>query len=209
MLPCLITAGATRNPVDAIRYLSAGASGQTGVTMAQRLAAHGCTVTLLGSVEALLRAPTPQQFVCEEYGSTRDLMARMERWSRAHPMGVILHSAAVGDYEARTTATKIPSGRPELVLSLTPAPKILDAIRGWEHHGPLVSFKAASPETTDEALTQIARAQLERTRSDLVFANVIGRTSADVQLVSATDVLHFPTRSSAIDALLAWVLARP
>ncbi len=208
MLSCLITAGATRNPVDAIRYLSAGASGQTGVTMAQRLTAHGVAVTMLGSIEAMLRAGPSGDFVCEEYGSTRDLMARMERWSRAHPTGVILHSAAVGDYEAQTTATKIPSGRAELVLTLTPAPKILDAIRSWGHRGPVVSFKAASPETTDEALTHIARAQLERTRSDLVFANVIGRTTANVQLVSATDVRHFTTRKSAIEALVEWVLAQ-
>ena len=32
----LITAGATRNPLDAIRYLSAHATGRTGVDLAQR-----------------------------------------------------------------------------------------------------------------------------------------------------------------------------
>ncbi|MEN9786901.1 MAG: / pantothenate metabolism flavoprotein, partial [Pseudomonadota bacterium] len=54
--PLLLTAGATRNRVDAIRYLSAHATGQTGVALARRLSGHGLDVHLLGSVEACLRA---------------------------------------------------------------------------------------------------------------------------------------------------------
>ena len=46
MIPALITAGATRNPVDAIRYLSAGATGSKSVdecamAIVESLAAKG------------------------------------------------------------------------------------------------------------------------------------------------------------------------
>jgi len=210
MSSCLITAGATRNPVDAIRYLSAHASGRTGVTVAGSLDEHGISAHLLGSGEALLRQQLSAHPAVrtEEYRSTRDLMSRMKAWVTAHPTGVVVHSAAVGDYEAVTRASKIKSGASELSLTLRPTPKILDHLRGWGLTGPLVSFKAASPETTDAQLIDIARAQLDRSGSDLVFANIIGRTTAGVYLVEAHQSRTFDQRGDAISALVRWLQAR-
>lgn len=195
----LITAGATRNPVDAIRYLSAHSSGRTGVAIAEALSAHH-PVKLMGSPEALLRAKG-LPIEAEAYSSTRDLMARVQRFAEAWPDGAIVHAAAVGDYEAEPEAGKIPSGQDSLVLRLRRAPKILDAIRGWGFRGRLVSFKAAAPGTSPEQLVDIARAQLRRTGSDLVFGNVIGALGASVILVSERDARPFTDRAQAIQAL--------
>ncbi len=197
----LITAGATRNPVDAVRYLSASSSGRTGVALADALVARGHDVLLLGSEEALLRAPHLRG---EVYGSTRDLMARMARWVRANPRGAVLHASAVGDYEVEALATKIRSGQDTLTLTLRPTPKIADHVRGWGLTGPFVTFKAASPETTDAELEAIARAQRVRTGSDRVFANVLGRLGELVLLVG-DEAMRFADRGAAIDALAAWV----
>ena len=200
MRPVLISAGATRNPVDAIRYLSAHASGRTGVEIGRALQARGAAVRLLGSPEACLRAegglPT------EPYGSTRDLMARMLTWLQAHPDGVVIHSAAVGDYEVQAADDKLPSGREELVLRLRPTPKILDALKPAAPGCRVVSFKAASPETTGDGLVQIARAQLRRTGSDLVFANTIGQLGTTATLVDADDATAYADRGAAITALI-------
>jgi phosphopantothenoylcysteine synthetase/decarboxylase len=196
--PVLVTAGATRNPVDAIRYLSARSTGATGSALAARLS-RSCDTTLLGSAEALLRAaPGPSP---EEYGSTRDLMARMQAWVQSHPGGLIVHSAAVGDYEADTLAGKIPSGQPELVLRLRPAPKIIDQLKHWDPTLRLVSFKAADPATTEPELEQIARRQLQRTGSELVFANVLGRLGQLVLLVGPAHTDRYTDRGEAIAAL--------
>ncbi len=200
MADVLVTAGATRNPLDAIRYLSAHASGRTGVHLAERLAgAH--RVHLLGSAEACLRASPHLQ--TEEYTSTRDLMARMETWCRAHPQGRVVHSAAVGDYEAPPRPDKIPSGQASITFTLTPTPKIVDHIRTWSPDVFLVSFKAADPSVDLAGLGAIARAQLIRTGSDLVFANTLGRIDRDVLLVRRDATDHYPDRREAIDALLA------
>lgn len=202
MRHALITAGATRNPIDAIRYVSAHATGRTGVEVARRLRDRH-DVLLLGSGEACLRGP---DLPCEEYTSTRDLMGRMERHARAHPDGVIVHSAAVGDYEAQAVATKIPSNQPELVIRMTPGPKILDHLRAWAPDCFLVSFKAASPEVGADELEAIARAQLRRTHSDLVFANRLGALQ-EVLLVGATHTERHTERGSAITALIAAIHA--
>ena len=195
----LITAGATRNPIDAVRYLSARSSGRTGVFLAERLHAAGHEVGLLGSAEALLRT----SLVGEEYGSTRDLMARMERAVRERPDVALIHACAVGDYEmAGESTSKIESGRDELVLRMRPTPKIADHVREWGHRGLYVTFKAASPGTCDEELVQIAEAQLARTGSDFVFANVLGRLGERVAIIGGHGARWFDDRKMALESLL-------
>ena len=198
----LITAGATRNPVDAIRYLSAHATGATGATLSRAIAAQGGTPWLLGSAEARLRAP---EIAGEEYFGTRDLMARMEAWIRAHSHGAVVHSSAVGDYElAAPLKEKIPSGLASMTLTLVPAPKIADQVRGWGLQGPYVTFKAAPPGTSDEDLVGIASRQRARVRCDRVFANVLGRTDVGVWLVG-DEAVRYERREDAVAALIRWL----
>ena len=206
MRAALVTAGATRNPVDAIRYLSAGATGTTGIRLARGLVGAHPT-GLLGSVEACLRAQA-EAFpgTIEVFGSTRDLMAKMEQHLRAKPGGILVHSAAVGDYEAGAVATKIPSGQPELLLRLYPAPKIIDHVREWDADVYLCSFKAGSPEWSDDRLEAVARAQLERTTSQIVFANRLGALDTSCMLLDDAGTRRFTTRDAALSYLLARLL---
>lgn len=201
MRSILITAGATRNPIDAMRCITAGSSGATGVALAFALAgALGrSAVTLLGSPEAILRAGDAVD--TEPFGSTRDLMARMQRWVAAHPGGIVVHAAAVGDYEAPPFAGKLSSGAAELTITLRPTPKIVDHLKGWDPTMFLVSFKAAPPDTDAAQLRAIAAAQAARTGSDLVFANVLGRLGEDVQLVRPDAAERFAERAAGLDAL--------
>lgn len=204
MRPVLISAGATRNPIDAIRYISSFSTGTTGAWLGRALAGAGRDVHLLGSAEALSRAP---ELNGEEFWSTLDLMARMKRWVEANPGGLVIHAAAVGDYQAETSASKLPSGQPELVLRLHPTPKIVDHLKRWDSSLFLVSFKAAPPETDDHALTQIAARQLAHTASDLVFANVLGRLATGVQIVRPDGPTRYERRDEAMQALLSALLA--
>ena len=200
----LITAGATRNPLDAVRLLTANATGRTGVAIATRLRDQGHEVHVLGSPEAVLRAEATG-ISAEEYGSTTDLMRRMEEWVRTHPNAAVIHSAAVGDYQLPAATdpsqTKIPSGQDRLQLELVRAPKIADHLRGWGLSGFYVTFKAASPTTSDAELREIAAAQRARTGCDLVFANVLGRIEHGIWLVGEPST-HFETRGAAISGLV-------
>jgi len=201
--PVLVTCGATRNPLDAIRFISAFSTGRTGGAVAAALSERGHAVHVLGSAEALLRLSDPA-LTREEYRSTRDLMARMETWVRANPGGIVVHATAVGDYEADPAeqARKIPSGQDEIVLRLRRTPKIADAVTGWDPSCRLVTFKAAGPGTTPASLVDIARKQLTRTGSALVFANVIGALSSSVILVGPELHTPCPDRGAAIAALV-------
>ncbi len=202
MRPVLVTAGATRNPIDVMRFISAHSSGRTGAQIAGALSECGAEVHLLGSPEALLRASGVET---AEYTSTRDLMTKMETWVRQNPEGVVVHACAVGDYEFADAGTqKLPSKQNSLTITLTPTPKIADSVRGWGLIGPFVTFKAASPETTDKALVEIAMAQRQRVGCDRVFANVIGRLNSRVAIVG-DGVEWYEARQEAIEALVTWL----
>jgi phosphopantothenoylcysteine decarboxylase/phosphopantothenate--cysteine ligase len=183
-----------------MRFLSARSSGRSGIWLTDRLPG----AQLLAGAEAHLRAgPRPD---LEEFGSTKDLLVRMERWIKTNPTGVIVHAAAVGDYAVEDPSGKIPSGQPELVLRLRPTPKILDRIHGWAPEARIVSFKAAPPETERDELVRLAEAQRVRTHSDIVFANVLEALDR-VAIVDARGAEHFHERGPALEALLTRIRA--
>jgi phosphopantothenoylcysteine decarboxylase/phosphopantothenate--cysteine ligase len=202
MRPVLITAGATRNRIDAMRFISADSSGRTGAHIAEALGSEG--LVFLGSPEACLRLPAG--FQTATYSDTMDLMGRMEDWVRAHPTGLVVHAAAVGDYMLdfgdAQAQTKRPSGQAVLRLELVPTPKIVDQITRWSKDVFLVSFKAAPPGSTPQDLERMARSQQQRTRSQLVFANTIGRLGSEVLLIEGSTAHTHASRSSALEHLL-------
>ncbi len=205
MLDVLVTAGATRNPIDAMRFLSARSSGRTSVAIARHLAGVGCRVTLMGSPEALLRGADLPGI---EFGDTHDLMAKMKAWVLAHPGAAVVHACAVGDYElASPDKGKISSEMDELVLRLRPTPKIADHVKVWDPSAVLVTFKAAPPETDAEELIRVCRAQLARTHSDLVLGNVIGALAVTTTLVDEDGSEAFDDRDAALRTLAARVRA--
>jgi len=135
-------------------------------------------------------------------------MALMKQWIMVNPNAAVIHAAAVGDYECPSPPqAKIESGRPELVLRLSPTPKIIDHLHRWSPNLSIFSFKAAPPKTTDVDLIDIAQRQLDRTGSVAVFANVIGRLEDRLLIVDATGPQWYDTRHAALNALLGRVAA--
>lgn len=200
----LITAGATRNPIDSMRCITANSSGQTGTYIAHHLVAHGMDCTLMGSNLALLQPNCPDKTI--EFTSTRDLLTKMKSWILEHPHGIIVHAAAVGDFEVpATNKGKIASGG-SITLDLQPTPKIVDEIKIWSEHARLVSFKAAAPNSTQEQLQSIALKQLKRTKSDLIFANVLDNLNNNILLLSESQSTWFEKRSDGINALINAIL---
>ena len=197
----LMTAGATRNPIDSMRYISANSSGQSGAWLVEQLNDYG-TVHLMGSPEALLRCRLP--VTKQVFGSTDDLMSKMQAWVERYPSGIVVHAAAVGDYAVADAdeSVKFPSGEQGLSLHLEPTPKILDAIRGWSESVRIVSFKAAAPNTSKADLEAIAIAQATRSDSAIIFGNTIGSLGSEVLIVDQGQVGWYPSRPLGMAALV-------
>ncbi len=202
--PVLVTAGATRNPIDSMRSITANSTGKTGISIAKRLLEAHMDCTLFGSNVALLQPHCPTSKL--EFFSTRDLLQKMKVWILENPTGIVIHTAAVGDFElAEADAGKIASGQ-SITLSLQPTPKIVDQIKTWSANLSLISFKAAAPNTTPHDLEMIAGKQCARTHSDLVFANVLGAIQTNILLYSPTEKQWFAKREDALQVLIDTVL---
>lgn len=137
----LITAGATREPIDAVRFLSNVSTGRTGALLADALAAHGHAVTLLHG-EAAVR-PT-RVTDTESFGSTADLQAALRQRLGNGTYDAVIHCAAVSDYRPDTTHTgKMSSYAAELSIRLVPTPKLLPELKTYAAPRPLkvIGFK--------------------------------------------------------------------
>lgn len=126
----LVTAGATREPIDAVRFISNVSSGATGAAIAEHLAVSGHEVTLLHGENAV-RA-SAGGIISGAFGSTAQLADRLQSALCSGGFDAVVHAAAVADYRPETThAGKLSSNADELTLRLVPTPKLLPTLKSW------------------------------------------------------------------------------
>jgi phosphopantothenoylcysteine decarboxylase/phosphopantothenate--cysteine ligase len=182
----LISAGGTREPVDAVRYMGNRSSGRMGVALAAEARRRGADVTLLA---VNLAVPAPEGVELVETPTAADL--EREALARAVEADVIVMAAAVADYRpAAALAAKRPKDAHTWTLELEPTPDVLATLGAARRAGQVIVGFAAE---TGEGGLDRARAKLERKGADLfVFNDVaqagIGFDAPDnaVTLVSAT-----------------------
>ena len=120
----LVTAGGTREPIDAVRYVGNRSSGRMGVALAAEAARRGAEVTL---VAANLAVAPPAGVTVVQAPSAADL-AR-ETLARAAGADVILMAAAVADYRpAVPRADKRSKDAATWTVELEPTQDVLAAI---------------------------------------------------------------------------------
>jgi len=123
----LVTAGATREPLDEVRFISNVSSGKTGAILADALAGFGHDVTLLRGEGS---ARTQQVQDCEKFSSCADLLAKLQQRLGTDTYDAVVMTAAVADYRPDTAQTgKIHSDAPELTIHLVRNPKILPQLK--------------------------------------------------------------------------------
>jgi phosphopantothenoylcysteine decarboxylase / phosphopantothenate---cysteine ligase len=163
----LVSAGGTREPLDAVRFLGNRSSGRMGVALAEETRRRGGEVTLLA---ANLSVPAPAGI---EVVETPTAAALQEAALARRDADLVLMAAAVADYRpAEPLATKRPKDAEPWRLELEPTPDVLQALGGQRTNGQvLVGFAA---ETGGDGLAR-AREKLERKRVDLVVFNDVSR----------------------------------
>ncbi|MFW6032656.1 MAG: phosphopantothenoylcysteine decarboxylase [Phycisphaeraceae bacterium] len=165
----LITAGPTREPIDAVRYIGNRSSGRMGFALARAAAEAGHAVTLLlGPVSAAEKLPGAVRV--ERFESTADL----ERLLAAHfpACDRLIMAAAVADYRpARVERGKLKrqeSGGAGLTLHLEPTPDLVAGVARSKRTDQRVA--AFALEQPDE-LEARAVAKLRRKGADAIVAN--------------------------------------
>lgn len=161
----VVTAGGTREPIDAVRYVGNRSSGKQGHAVAAACAARGALVDLVTTASR----PVPPGVAVTSVETAAEMEEAVLRL--AIGADAVVMAAAVADFRPKApagTKLKKEAGTPEVVLE--PTPDILAELGRRKAPGQvLVGFAAE----TDDLLTN-ATAKLERKRLDLVVANDVG-----------------------------------
>ena len=167
----LITAGPTWVALDNTRVISNIASGKTGALLAGAFRRLGDNVTLVageaefGCVDKKVRVIRFKFF--------KELSGIVIKELKSRKYKIIIHSAAVSDYQPRKVFNKkIESGKNKLQIELVPTPKIISLMRRVAPCAFLVGFKF-EPGAKKNLLLGEARQLLIKSGVDLVVANTI------------------------------------
>ncbi|MCS6782239.1 MAG: bifunctional phosphopantothenoylcysteine decarboxylase/phosphopantothenate--cysteine ligase CoaBC [Gloeomargarita sp. SKYBB_i_bin120] len=161
----LVTAGATREYLDPVRFLSNPASGGMGFALAQAAQSRGARVTL---IHAHVTQPVPQVTQVIRVGSAQEMATAVRDLFPDHDW--CLMAAAVGDVQPATYhATKLPKQALPDCLPLQPTPDILQHLGQIKRPDQLLIGFAA--QTGD--LETPAREKLQRKHLDAIVANPV------------------------------------
>ena len=159
----IVTAGATREPIDPVRFLSNHSSGKMGVALARAAWRRGADVTLIvGHVDI----PLPPEILTVKTDTVREMSEAVAEKLLA--ADVLIMAAAPADFRPASEAPqKIKKGRTAPKIVLVPTEDILKStIARRKKKSVIVGFAL---ETTDGL--QNAKAKLKSKELDFVVLN--------------------------------------
>jgi phosphopantothenoylcysteine synthetase/decarboxylase len=173
----VVTSGATREPIDSVRFISNLSSGRTGAMIAEALAARGFRVTQVAAVDSAQAAGVARRETFTDHASLDTILRRL---ARDNDCAAIVHAAAVGDFAVADPVpdAKIQSGQ-ELSVKLQPTTKIIDRIMGYAGNPDLILVGFKLTHDPDAGVqSRAARELLTRSRARYVVQNDVS-TLAD------------------------------
>lgn len=194
-LKVLITAGATRERLDPVRFLTNDSSGKMGFALAEAARDRGADVTVVcGSVTASI----PRNVSVIRIESAEDLLKAMSEQAPLHD--IVIQAAAVADYRPATAEDmkiKKKKGQ-EMILTLVENPDVAKAVGKMKKDGQtLVGFAAET-----DHLREFAQEKLTKKNLDLIVANDVTKEGAGFNtdtniatLISKTGSRDYPLMS--------------
>ncbi len=161
-----ISAGASREYLDPVRYLSNASSGKMGYALAEAAIEAGAQTTLLSAPGAL--APPERLHELVPFTSAQDLDDELRQ--RQEAIDIFIACAAVGDYRVAEIAPRKQAKQARVQLDLVATEDTLANFSARRRGGQLVVGFAAQSDDLEAA----ARAKLARKDLDLICANLVG-----------------------------------
>ena len=159
----LVTAGATREAIDPVRFITNHSSGKMGVAIANAAARRGAQVTL---VHGAMEVGEPMFLENVAVVSAQDMYEAVI--SRAPQQDIIIKAAAVADYTPETTAdSKIKKSDNDMSIPLKRTKDILKALGESKRVGQIVCGFSME---TDNVLENSAK-KLKSKNCDMICAN--------------------------------------
>ena len=180
----LITAGATRESIDPVRFITNHSSGKMGTAIARAAMLRGAEVTL---VAAHMEAKAPLFVDVVNVKSAADMFEAVT--SRAPEMDIIIKAAAVADYTPETTAdSKMKKKDSDLTIPLKRTQDILKHLGANKPEG---QFLCGFSMETDNVIEN-SRKKLDSKNADMICANSL--RTAGAGFGTDTNVITLITR---------------
>ena len=159
----LITAGATQESIDPVRYITNHSTGKMGYALATMASYRGANVTLVSGATTI--APPPfVNFI--RIKNAADMFEAVK--SHSDSQDIIIKAAAVADYTPCTTADeKIKKKDGDMSI---PLKRTEDILKYLGEHKPEGQFICGFSMETENMLEN-SRAKLERKNADMIVAN--------------------------------------
>lgn len=187
----VVTAGATREPIDPVRFISNRSSGRMGFAMAEAGRDRGANVHLIAGVTAV----DPPSGLSITRVMTADEM-RATAIDAMRDSTIFIAAAAVSDYRPQTVSgLKIKKKTNELELKLDRTPDILAEIARAKSRQQIVIGFAA--ETND--LLKNARDKLTAKNLDMIVANDVSREDSGFESDSNAVTIILRDRTEPIE----------
>jgi len=176
----VITAGGTREPIDAVRFLGNRSSGKMGYELARESVRRGAKVTLITAARLL---PIPADVNAIEVESAGQMENAVSK--ALQDAEILIMAAAVSDWQLSgelVTGEKLPKSGGPPTIQLKPSPDILAQAGARRAAGQLPKLKVLAgfcAETSD--LEQKAIAKLKVKGLDLIVANQVGSETSGFQ----------------------------
>ncbi|MBK3914228.1 bifunctional phosphopantothenoylcysteine decarboxylase/phosphopantothenate--cysteine ligase CoaBC [Listeria ivanovii] len=187
----LITAGATQEKLDPVRYFTNHSSGKMGFAIAEVAARQGANVTLVTSSKAL---PVPPNVQVEYVESAEEMYLAVKK-NQAN-QSVFVMTAAVADYTpANFSEQKIKKQPGALTIEMKRTKDILLDLGQNKTASQVVIGFAAETENLEEN----ARKKLTSKNADLIVANNISQVGAGFSV--DTNIVTFYRKDGSSEVL--------
>ena len=161
-LRVLVTAGATKEALDPVRYITNHSTGKMGYALAKNASRRGAEVILVTGAENL---PDPEAVNTVHIKSAKDMFEAVKKYSDAD---IIVKAAAVADYRPVSIAEeKIKKSESDTAIPLERTDDILKYLGENKKDGQLLC--GFSMETKD--LLENSRKKLAKKNLDMICAN--------------------------------------
>ena len=187
----LITAGATREPIDPVRFISNRSSGRMGFAIAKAAHDRGADVTIVSGVTSVTSPASVR--VIQTTTANEMHRAVMER---AGDATIFIAAAAVADYAtAEASNQKMKKANDTLELTLERTPDILREVAGARRNGQLIIGFAAETEN----LLENAWEKLISKDLDAIVANDVSSPGGGFDSANNAIAILFRDRPDTIE----------
>ena len=194
---CLITAGATIEPVDEVRFITNNSTGKLGASFTDALIKSSHEVTLLLSESARF-TPKTKGAKIHTFTTASTLATKIKKIADGN-ISVIFHMAAVSDFSPTNPRKgKIDSSN-KLSIQLDTTPKIINELRNWYPESILFGWKY-DVEGNQESMIVKGNEQMTRCHTDYCVLN--GPAYGTGFGLLKENITHCPTRKHLIDHVL-------